>query len=56
VLDFAINLYVCSPSNRERLRLEPIGENPLRIIRSEAEDERAIAILDRLSDQGNSRS
>jgi len=36
--------------------LELIRENPLRIIRSEAEYECAIAMLDRLSDQGNGRT
>jgi HTH-type transcriptional regulator / antitoxin HigA len=36
--------------------LELIRENPLRIIRSEAEYVRAIAMLDRLSDQGNGRT
>jgi len=36
--------------------LELIRENPLRVIRSEDEYERAIATLDRLSDRGNDRT
>jgi HTH-type transcriptional regulator/antitoxin HigA len=33
-----------------------VSENPLRVIRSEDEYERAIATLDRVSDRGNGRS
>jgi HTH-type transcriptional regulator / antitoxin HigA len=36
--------------------LELVRQNPLRVIRSEGEYERAIAILDRLSDRGNDRT
>jgi HTH-type transcriptional regulator / antitoxin HigA len=36
--------------------LELIRENPLRVIRSEDEYDRAIATLDRLSDRGNGRT
>jgi HTH-type transcriptional regulator / antitoxin HigA len=33
-----------------------VGENPLRVIHSEEEYQRAIATLDRLSDRGNDRT
>ena len=36
--------------------LELVRENPLTVIRSEDEYERAIATLDRLSDRGNDRT
>ena len=46
-------MVVNSPGDRY---LELVRENPLRIIRSEDEYGRAIATLDRLSDQGNGRT
>ena len=36
--------------------LELVSENPLRVIRSEQEYQRAITTLDRLSDRGNART
>ena len=45
-----------SPSGARDQYLELVRENPLRVIRSEDEYRRAIAVLDRLSDRGNGRT
>jgi hypothetical protein len=44
---------VAPPANR---CLEIVRENPLRVIHSEQESQRAIATLDSLSDRGNGRT